>query len=525
MVQERILQLADYGVATGLVPQSDYVYTVNRLLETLGLDEISDEVWKEHKTIAAQEEAEAALEDILAELLDDAFERGMFEHNSVVYRDLFDTKLMGCLVARPSEVQGTFKSLYENESAQAATDYFYKLSCDSNYIRRARIKKDLKWTTDTEFGTLDITINLSKPEKDPKAIAAAKNAKASSYPKCQLCRENEGYAGRVNHPARQNHRIIPVTINNSDWFFQYSPYVYYNEHCIVFNGQHTPMKIERATFGKLLDFVTQFPHYFVGSNADLPIVGGSILSHDHFQGGHYTFAMEKAPIEKEITFTGFEDVKAGIVKWPMSVIRITGSNKERLIELADKILVAWRGYTDEDAVIYAETNGEPHNTITPIARRRGTDYELDLVLRNNLTTEEHPLGVYHPHAEKMITASINEMSREQTTIAIAHRLSTIRNADQILVLREGRIVERGRHDELMAQDGNDGGHFRLVCRKRFHDGLLNVQFGSGRDFIFLRLFLNRYGLFGRRLVLFHEFAHVKQRFTHRWFCPFSSHPG
>ena len=395
MVQERILQLADYGVATGLVPQSDYVYTVNRLLETLGLDEISDEVWKEHKTIAAQEEAEAALEDILAELLDDAFERGMFEHNSVVYRDLFDTKLMGCLVARPSEVQGTFKSLYENESAQAATDYFYKLSCDSNYIRRARIKKDLKWTTDTEFGTLDITINLSKPEKDPKAIAAAKNAKASSYPKCQLCRENEGYAGRVNHPARQNHRIIPVTINNSDWFFQYSPYVYYNEHCIVFNGQHTPMKIERATFGKLLDFVTQFPHYFVGSNADLPIVGGSILSHDHFQGGHYTFAMEKAPIEKEITFTGFEDVKAGIVKWPMSVIRITGSNKERLIELADKILVAWRGYTDEDAVIYAETNGEPHNTITPIARRRGTDYELDLVLRNNLTTEEHPLGVYH----------------------------------------------------------------------------------------------------------------------------------
>ena len=399
MVQDRILQLADYGVATGLVPQSDYVYTVNRLLETLGLDEISDEVWKEHKQIATQEEAEAALEDILAELLDDAYERGMFENNSVVYRDLFDTKLMGCLVARPSEVQGRFKDLYENTSAQAATDYFYKLSCDSNYIRRARIKKDRKWTTDTEFGTLDITINLSKPEKDPKAIAAAKNAKASSYPKCQLCRENEGYAGRVNHPARQNHRIIPVTINNSDWFFQYSPYVYYNEHCIVFNGQHTPMKIERATFGKLLDFVTQFPHYFVGSNADLPIVGGSILSHDHFQGGHYTFAMEKAPIEKEITFDGFEDVKAGIVKWPMSVIRITGSNKDRLIELADKILLAWRGYTDEEAVIFAETDGEPHNTITPIARRRGTDYELDLVLRNNLTTEEHPLGVYHPHAE------------------------------------------------------------------------------------------------------------------------------
>ena len=399
MVQERILQLADYGVATGLVPQDDYVYTVNRLLETLGLDEISDEVWKEHKTIAAQEDAEAALEDILAELLDDAFERGMFEHNSVVYRDLFDTKLMGCLVARPSEVQGTFKSLYENESAQAATDYFYKLSCDSNYIRRARIKKDLKWTTDTEFGTLDITINLSKPEKDPKAIAAAKNAKASSYPKCQLCRENEGYAGRVNHPARQNHRIIPVTINNSDWFFQYSPYVYYNEHCIVFNGQHTPMKIERATFGKLLDFVTQFPHYFVGSNADLPIVGGSILSHDHFQGGHYTFAMAKAPIEKHVTIPGYEDVEAGIVKWPLSVLRIRHKDEKRLIELATHVLEAWRGYTDESAFIFAETDGEPHNTITPIARRSGDMFELDLTLRNNITTDEHPLGVYHPHAE------------------------------------------------------------------------------------------------------------------------------
>ena len=305
-----------------------------------------------------------------------AYDNGIMKENSIVYKDL-----------------------YENESALAATDYFYKLSCDSNYIRRQRIKKDQKWTTDTEFGTLDITINLSKPEKDPKAIAAAKNAKQSAYPKCQLCKENEGYAGRVNHPARQNHRIIPVTINNSEWYFQYSPYVYYNEHCIVFNSCHTPMKIERATFGKLLDFVTQFPHYFVGSNADLPIVGGSILSHDHFQGGHYTFAMAKAPIEKELHFDGFEDIKAGIVKWPMSVIRITGADKERLIELADKILLAWRGYTDEAAFVFAETDGEPHNTITPIARRRGEDFELDLVLRNNITTEEHPLGVYHPHAK------------------------------------------------------------------------------------------------------------------------------
>ena len=246
---------------------------------------------------------------------------------------------------------------------------------------------------------MDITINLSKPEKDPKAIAAAKNLPASAYPRCQLCAENEGYAGRVNHPARQNHRIVPITINSSLWFLQYSPYVYYNEHCICLNSEHTPMKIDRACFGKLLDFVGQFPHYFVGSNADLPIVGGSILAHDHFQGGRYEFAMAKAPVETAFTFPGFEDVESGIVKWPMSVIRIASGKPERLIELADKILTLWRGYTDENAVIFAETDGEPHNTITPIARRRGEKYELDLVLRNNLTTEEHPLGLYHPHAE------------------------------------------------------------------------------------------------------------------------------
>ena len=400
MIQERIFELVKYGITTGLVEKADEVYTVNRLLELFEVDDIEDSVFEAVSAQPAwtQEEAESKLEQILEDMMTYAYDNGIMKENSIVYKDLFDTKIMGCLVARPSEIRAKFKDLYENESALAATDYFYKLSCDSNYIRRQRIKKDQKWTTDTEFGTLDITINLSKPEKDPKAIAAAKNAKQSAYPKCQLCAENEGYAGRVNHPARQNHRIIPVTINNSDWFFQYSPYVYYNEHCIVFNSQHTPMKIERATFGKLLDFVTQFPHYFVGSNADLPIVGGSILTHDHFQGGHYTFAMAKAPIEKELKFKGFEDVKAGIVKWPMSVIRISSSDKEKLIELADKILIAWRGYTDEDAYIYAETDGEPHNTITPIARRRGDDYELDLVLRNNITTEEHPLGVYHPHA-------------------------------------------------------------------------------------------------------------------------------
>lgn len=393
MIQENILALTAYGVKTGLIEPADKTYTINRLLELFEVDEIEDAVFEAQKTKGVP-----PLENILSEMMDYAYEQGIMKENSIVYRDLFDTKIMGCLVARPSEIRAKFKNLYDNDSAQAATDYFYKLSCDSNYIRRDRIKKDQKWTADTEFGTLDVTINLSKPEKDPKAIAAAKNAKQSSYPKCQLCSTNEGYAGRVNHPARQNHRIIPVTINGSDWFFQYSPYVYYNEHCIVFNAEHTPMKIERATFAKLLDFVTQFPHYFVGSNADLPIVGGSILTHDHFQGGHYTFAMAKAEIEKEIKFAGFGDVKAGIVKWPMSVIRISGSDKERLIELADKILLAWRGYTDEDAFVFAETDGEPHNTITPIARKHGEDFELDLVLRNNITTEEHPLGVYHPHA-------------------------------------------------------------------------------------------------------------------------------
>lgn len=401
MIQEKILKLVNYGLATGLVEKEDTIFTTNRLLELFQVDDIDDEVlqaWQAAPT-PSREEAEGYLEELLSELLDYAYENGITTENSVVYRDLFDTKIMSMLMPRPSQVIKTFRNLYEKESPVAATDYYYRTSCDSDYIRRYRIKKDLKWTTETEYGTLDITVNLSKPEKDPKAIAAAKLAKQSGYPKCLLCKENEGYAGRVNHPARQNHRIIPITINNSDWFFQYSPYVYYNEHCIVFNSKHTPMKIERATFGKLLDFVETFPHYFVGSNADLPIVGGSILSHDHFQGGHYEFAMAKAPIEKEVSFVGFDDVKAGIVKWPMSVIRLDCPDKNRLIELADKILLAWRGYTDEAAFIFAETDGEPHNTITPIARKRGDVYELDLVLRNNITTEEHPLGVYHPHAK------------------------------------------------------------------------------------------------------------------------------
>ena len=337
------------------------------------------------------------LEDILKDILDWAVENGRIEEGTTS-RDLFDTELMGRLTPRPSQVIREFQARYE-ESPETATDWYYKFSQDTDYIRRYRIAKDVKWVAPTPYGDLDITINLSKPEKDPRAIAAAKTAPQGGYPKCQLCRENEGYAGRMNHPARQNHRVIPITIDGKDWFFQYSPYVYYNEHCIVFNGAHVPMKIDRSAFRKLLDFVKQFPHYFVGSNADLPIVGGSILSHDHFQGGRYTFAMEKAPVEKAVSFPGFEDIECGIVKWPMSVIRLRSADDDRLVDLAEKILTTWRGYTDEAAFIFAETDGEPHNTITPIARMRDGKFELDLVLRNNLTTEEYPLGVYHPHQE------------------------------------------------------------------------------------------------------------------------------
>ena len=390
-IQVLIRKLVSYGVQTGLVPEEDVIYTTNRLLELFELDELEE---RDNVTMREDE-----LEEVLKGMLDYAYEKGILKENSVVYRDLFDTKIMGMLMPRPSEVIRHFHELYEQVSPEAATDYYYKLSRDSDYIRRYRICKDMKWVAPTKYGDLDITINLSKPEKDPKAIAAAKLAKQAGYPKCLLCRENEGYAGRVNHPARQNHRIIPVTINGSQWGFQYSPYVYYNEHCIVFNSQHVPMRIEHATFCKLFDFVKQFPHYFVGSNADLPIVGGSILSHDHFQGGNYTFAMAKAPVEQPLFFKGYSDVEAGIVKWPMSVIRLSCEDAGRITELADCILKSWRSYSDPDVFIFAETGGEPHNTITPIARRNKERYELDLVLRNNITTPEHPLGVFHPHSE------------------------------------------------------------------------------------------------------------------------------
>ncbi|MCD8105093.1 MAG: UDP-glucose--hexose-1-phosphate uridylyltransferase [Lachnospiraceae bacterium] len=487
MIQENIVKLIQYGLATGLIAPEDAIFTANRVLELLKIDTLEETAEEEilgavQKAAARMAEAApspcdpatpqpnaceasgagpkagcksaasddgtaeadmvAQLPDILGGICDYAYDAGILEENTIGCRDLFDTKVMGLLVDRPSNVVRQFNELYQIDP-KLATDTYYKFSQDTDYIRRYRIARDMKWVAPTEYGDLDITINLSKPEKDPKAIAAARNAKQSSYPKCQLCMENEGYAGRLNHPARQNHRIIPVTINGSPWYFQYSPYVYYNEHCIVFNSQHVPMKIERATFAKLLNFVTQFPHYFVGSNADLPIVGGSILSHDHFQGGNYEFAMARAPIEKKVTFSGYEDVEAGIVKWPMSVIRIRSEQTGRLIDLADTILRAWRGYTDESAFIFSKTKAgvdmtaadgktdgsdgalavgnrldgkssgagapqtgasdeaawESHNTITPIARKRGDKFELDLVLRNNITTKEHPLGVFHPHAE------------------------------------------------------------------------------------------------------------------------------
>ena len=386
-IETYIDALVSYAMNTGLTQPEDHQVVLNRLLDLLRLDDY----------IPSEEPVMEDLEQILKGILDYACEQGLC-NDDITSRDIFDTRIMGALTPMPREIIRTFNELYAQDPVKA-TDWYYKLSCDTDYIRRYRIAKDMRWKYASQYGELDITINLSKPEKDPKAIAAAKNAPQAGYPKCQLCVENEGYAGRMNHPARANHRIIPISIQGAPWCLQYSPYVYYNEHCIVFNSLHTPMKIDKSAFEKLLDFVGRFPHYFVGSNADLPIVGGSILSHEHFQGGHYTFAMETAPVETKLVFKGFEDVSAGIVKWPMSVIRLQGNDPARIADLGDKILGAWRGYSDETAGVVA-FDGEPHNTITPIARRRGEAFELDLVLRCNITTEEHPMGVFHPHADK-----------------------------------------------------------------------------------------------------------------------------
>lgn len=379
-------ELAEYGVKTGLIPESERNYAINLLLDIFHED-----------AYEANETKGEELEDILKGLLDIAVDKGLIE-DSIVNRDLFDTRLMNTITPRPGEVIRKYQELFAR-SPKDATDWFYKFCGDSDYIRRYRAKKDVKWTVDTDFGELDITINLAKPEKDPKAIAAAAKMAQSSYPKCQLCVENMGYAGRLNHPARQTLRIMPITINGSEWGFQYSPYGYYNEHCILLNGEHVPMAINEDCFKKMFDFISQYPHYMIGSNADLPIVGGSILSHDHYQGGNYEFAMAKAPIEKAFKFKGFEDVEAGIVKWPMSVIRLRCADHKRLTQLSSKILAAWRAYTDEAAFVFAKTDGVPHNTITPIARKKGDSFEIDLVLRNNITTDEHPMGVYHPHKQ------------------------------------------------------------------------------------------------------------------------------
>ena len=386
-VSAAIRGLLDYAEERKLIENGDRTYCFNRLLEMLKLDGPDSE----DETLAAE------LPELLAVLTDSAVERGLIA-DGVVSRDLYDSLLMDAVTPWPHEVRHRFAEKYA-ESPEAATDWFYDFSRDTNYIRRDRIARDRKWIYEGAYGALDITINLSKPEKDPRAIAAAKLLPQTDYPRCQLCAENEGYAGRMNHPGRSNHRPVPIRIAGENWFFQYSPYVYYNEHCIVFNSRHVPMKIDRAAFEKLFSFLSQFPHYFVGSNADLPIVGGSILSHDHFQGGRYEFAMAKAPMEEEIRFAAYPDVRAGIVRWPLSVLRLRGADPEQVINLAERVLKVWRGYSDESVFVLAETDGVPHNTITPIGRRRGEDYELDLVLRNNITTEEFPLGVYHPHQD------------------------------------------------------------------------------------------------------------------------------
>lgn len=383
-MKELISELVAYGRDKGLVEEADQIYVVNRLLELFELEEYTPVETKGRP-----------LAEILADMTDYAAEHGLMAEDTGAYRDLFDTKIMGMLTPAPSVVRARFEELY-HKNPKDATDYYYKFSQDTNYIRKDRVARDKKWKADTPYGEIDITINLSKPEKDPRDIARAATKVKNNYPKCLLCAENEGYAGTLSHPARQNHRIIPLKLDGQKYYMQYSPYVYYNEHCIVFNAEHTPMKIDEAVFVKLLDFVRQFPHYTVGSNADLPIVGGSILSHDHFQGGAYTFAMAKAPYEYQFQMKDFPDVTAGIVKWPMSVIRLQGSSRESLAKASDYILRKWRGYTDEDAFIFSETEGVPHNTITPIARMNGGLYEMDLVLRNNITTEDRPWGVYHP---------------------------------------------------------------------------------------------------------------------------------
>ncbi|MDI4568280.1 MULTISPECIES: UDP-glucose--hexose-1-phosphate uridylyltransferase [Bacillus] len=386
---EKLEQLIQYGVNKELISPLDMDYTRNRLLEVLGLDDA------EARTVSGDSD----LEDILMPMLDWAVETGLIPDGTDTYRDLLDAKIMGCLVAPPSVIYAKFEEKRKHCGPKAATSWFYEMQQHAHYIHTGRIAKNVQWFTPTEDGELEITINLSKPEKDPKAIAEAKQLSQKQYPLCLLCKENVGFGGRINHPARQNHRIIPVTLTNESWFMQFSPYVYYNEHCIVFKGEHEPMQISKKTFERLLSFISIYPHYFIGSNADLPIVGGSILSHDHFQGGAHEFPMAKAKMEEVFSLEKFPRVKAGIVKWPMSVIRLQSSDQQTLAEAADFILHEWKMYSDPEAGLFSHTGETPHNTITPIARRHGDEYELDLVLRNNRTDKQHPGGIFHPHKE------------------------------------------------------------------------------------------------------------------------------
>ena len=379
-----ISELITYGIKNGLIDDADKVFVINRLLELFGLNHFE---WNN--------EVVRPLNYILADMTDYAIANGILKEDTITNRDLFDTKIMGMITPMPSYVRNKFNELYA-ENPKKATNFYYQFSKDTNYIRTDRIAKDEKWKAETEYGVIDITINLSKPEKDPKDIAKAASQIKNEYPKCLLCEQNEGYAGNISHPARQNHRIIPLCLDGQSYFMQYSPYVYYNEHCIVFNKEHIPMRIDKNVFKKLLDFVAIFPHYTIGSNADLPIVGGSILSHDHFQGGAYTFAMENAPYEYMFEMDGYHDVTAGTIKWPMSVIRLQSKNVTSMVEAASHILDTWREYTDKEAFIFCKTDGVPHNTITPIARMNDSIYEMDLVLRNNITTTDKPWGVYHP---------------------------------------------------------------------------------------------------------------------------------
>ena len=442
-IYENILRLTSYALNNSLICKEDVIYTENKLLELFRLDGFEEPLANQLPQVKTEE-----LENILQEMLDYAAQNKIFDDTGIVSRDLFDTKIMGQLVPPPSDVQDIFNALYQEAGPQAATDWYYKFSQDTDYIRRYRVCKDLKWKSKTEYGDLDITINLSKPEKDPKAIAAARNDKQSAYPACLLCKENEGYAGRLNHAARQNHRIIPLKLNGEDWYLQYSPYVYYNEHCIVFDSKHEPMKISKESFIRLIDFIKLFPHYTIGSNADIPIVGGSILTHNHFQGGKYTFPMALAPVEDEFKMKKFPHVQAGIVKWPMSVIRITSKDSKELIEAADHILQAWRNYTDKDAHIFAQSDGEIHNTITPIARMNKDKFELDLVLRNNITTPEHPLGLYHPHANLHHIKKENIGLIEVMGLAVLPSRLKKELADLEIALKENKDI---RKDEVLSK--------------------------------------------------------------------------